>query len=135
MYHYVWLCLNLFKMFKSIWICLTHAVMHKFYACSWTWLGLFRIVQNGLKRLKKSLLLSNYTSEILTLFNLMHLCKNFVLVIRSNKTFKNISFQESVKENWWFGLTASLLAGRVPYMPKLIPGLRQPIENRAVSAL
>ena len=56
------------------------------------------------------------------------------LFIRSKKAFKNISFQESVKENWWFGLNASLLAGRVPYKAKLIPGLRQPIENRAMSA-
>ena len=41
------------------------------------------MVQNGsndLKGLKKSTLFSNYAQEILTLFNLTHLCTNFVLV-------------------------------------------------------
>ena len=55
-------CLNLFKMFNSVWKCSTHAVMNNFWLVSLTCLGWFRVVQNGsngLKRLKKSSLFSN----------------------------------------------------------------------------
>ena len=55
-------CLNLFKIFNSVWKCSTHAVMNNFWLVSLTCLGWFRVVQNGsngLKRLKKSSLFSN----------------------------------------------------------------------------
>ena len=44
--------------------------------------------------------------------------------------FKN----HPAEEKWWFWLTASFLADRLPLMPKLIAGLGQPIEKRALTA-
>ena len=44
---------------------------------------MFRIIQNSskwFKKAEKEFIFSNYASEILTLFNLTHLCTNFVLV-------------------------------------------------------
>ena len=55
----------------------------------------FKLAQNGsndFKKLKSSSLFSNYAYEILTLFNLMHLCKNFVLVFTKNRSGIEIYF-------------------------------------------
>ena len=43
-----------------------------------------------------------------------------------------ISFSKNhpVEEKWWVGLTGSLLAGRVPYLSKIVPGLGQPERKK-----
>ena len=67
------------------------------------------MVQNGLndlKRFKKNSLFSNYAWEMLTLFNLTHLCTNFVLVLfvvgRWPSKFKEIFWMPSF--SLWFNL-------------------------------
>ena len=97
-YDYVWLCMT---MYDSVWLCHMSEIVKlaqlwtNFVILSWTCVGWFRMVQNWSnysKRLKKTSLFSNYAKEILTLFNLTHLCTNFVLVyLMNNKPlFRNL---------------------------------------------
>ena len=46
-----------------------------------------------------------------------------------------LTTQNRTEQNKRLGLTASLLAGREAGYPKILPGLGQPSENRALTAL
>ena len=76
--------------------------------CSNIFFNMFRMTQNGskliqrVKKAKNAPIFSKHAEEILTLFDLTHLCTNFVLVPPQTQSFKKlVSWNHFTKAPLW----------------------------------